>query len=183
MEEKIRKHLDDIYSEDKDVQGAAYMYLLEETEKPVSWAYGAWDELVEALAHKNNRVRSIAAQLLCNLAKSDPEGRMLNDFGSLLAVTKDHRFVTARHSLQAIWKVGLVGNQQKELVINSLEKRFYESVSEKNGRLVRYDILQDLRNLFDETGNEEFRTKALALIESEEDPKNKKKYAKLWRNT
>ena len=39
------------------------------------------------------QARSIAAQVLCNLALSDPDGRMLTDFPAQLAVTKDERFV------------------------------------------------------------------------------------------
>lgn len=181
MEDKIRTHLDQIYSEDRDQQGAAYMYLLAETGKGVDWAYEAWDEIVEALAHKNNRVRSIAAQLLSNLAQSDPDKRILADFEALLDVTRDERFVTARHCLQSIWKIGLAGEEQKELVISGLEKRFHECASEKNTTLIRFDILQDLHHLYDQTGDEDIRVKALELIEIEEDPKYQKKYTHLWK--
>jgi hypothetical protein len=45
------------------------------------------------------RSRAIAAQVLCNLAKSDPKNRMAKDFQALLNVTKDERFVTARRVL------------------------------------------------------------------------------------
>ncbi|MBN1581808.1 MAG: hypothetical protein JXA89_13975 [Anaerolineae bacterium] len=84
--------------------------------------------MVENLTHKNNRVRSVAAQILCNLAKSDPENRMLADF-ALFAVTRDERFVTARHALQALWKVGLAG--QQALLLAGFEGRFRECISEK----------------------------------------------------
>jgi hypothetical protein len=180
MEARIRTNLDNIYSDDKQLQGQAYMYLLEETRKPVGWAYEAWDEILAATAHKNNRVRSIASQLLCNLAKSDPDGRMLNDFEALLEVTRDERFVTARHCLQSIWKVGLVGEAHRELVIQGLDVRFRESTTEKNGTLMRFDILQVLWNLYENTGVEDIRAKALQLIETEGDPKYRKKYARLW---
>lgn len=60
---------------------------------------------------------------LCNLVNSDPENRLLADFDKLFAVTKDQRFVTARHSLQAIWKVGIAGEEQKALVVDSLVRR------------------------------------------------------------
>ena len=45
--------------------------------------------------------------MLANLTKSDPEKRILKDFDALLSVTKDERFVTARHTMQSIWKVAL----------------------------------------------------------------------------
>ena len=81
--------------------------------KPVDWAYDLWNEVVENLSHKDNHNRAIAAQVLCNLAKSDPEGRILKDFDTLLAVTRDARFVTARHCLQALWKVGAAGKNSR----------------------------------------------------------------------
>jgi hypothetical protein len=106
---------------------------------------------------------------------------MLKDFDALLAVTKDERFVTARHCLQAIWKVGLAGKQQQQLVVEGLETRFKECISEKNCTLIRYDIIQDLKNLYDEIKDETIREKALELIEIEEDLKYRKKYSIVWK--
>jgi hypothetical protein len=92
------------------------MQLLEATQTPVNWAYEVWDDLVRDLADEDNHVRAIAAQLLCNLAKSDPRGRILYDFDALLSMTRDERFVTARHSLQVIWKGGVAGERQRQRV-------------------------------------------------------------------
>jgi hypothetical protein len=181
VDKTTRTHLDNIRSEDGQLQNKAYGYLMEKTEKPVSWAYEAWDELVDELTHKDNHVRAIAAQVLANLAKSDPKGRMCKDFDKLLAVTKDERFVTARHCLQAIWKVGLAGKNAQQLVVKGLEQRYRECVAEKNGSLVRYDIIVDLRNLYNATTSSEIKEKALELIELEQDLKYKKKYAGVWR--
>lgn len=49
MDKILRTHLDNIRSTDAQLQNKAYMALMEETEKPVDWAYEAWDELVEGL--------------------------------------------------------------------------------------------------------------------------------------
>jgi hypothetical protein len=65
--------------------------------------------------------------------------------------------------------------------IKSLVDRFNHCVDEKNGTLIRFDMIQGLRNLFDVQKDEEIKRIALDLIESEEDPKYKKKYASLWR--
>jgi hypothetical protein len=181
MDKTIRTYLDNIYSEDGQLQNKAYLFLMKETEKPVTWTYEAWDELIEGLTHKDNHVRAISAQLLANLAKSDPKGRMFKDFDKLLAVTKDERFVTARHTLQSIWKVGLAGKNAQQMVVKGLEKRFHECITEKNCTLIRYDIIVDLRNLYDATTSSEIKEKALELIETEKDPKYKKKYATVWR--
>lgn len=107
---------------------------------------------------------------------------MLADFDALLSVTKDKRFVTARHSLQALWKVGAAGEEQKALLLDALQTRFKECVAEKNTTLIRCDIIQDFRNLYDEVQDEAIREKALQLIETEEDLKYRKKYAALWRS-
>jgi len=154
---------------------------MELTEKPVNWAYEAWDALVEGLTHKDNHVRAISSQLLANLGKSDPKGRMSRDFDKLLNVTKDEKFVTARHCIQNIWKVGLGGRKTEQLVVNGLEKRYRECVSEKNGSLIRYDILVSMRNLYNATASSEIKDKALELIELEEDSKYKKKYTGVWK--
>ena len=181
MNKAIRTHLDNIRSEDGELQNKAYYALMEETEKPVDWGYEAWDELVEGLTHKDNHVRAISSQLLANLAKSDPKGRMLKDFDKLLNVTKDEKFVTARHCLQSIWKVGLGGKNQQIMVVKGLEKRYKECVKEKNGSLIRYDILVGLKNLYDATTSSEIKEKALELIELEKNLKYKKKYAAVWK--
>jgi hypothetical protein len=95
---------------------------------------------------------------------------------------KDERFVTARHCMQALWKVGAAGKKQRKLLVESLEGRFRECIAEKNCTLIRYDIVQSLRNVYDAVGDEAVKAKALELIEREADLKYRKKYASLWRN-
>ena len=181
MDKTIRMHLDNIRSTDGQLQNGSYMTLMEKTEKPVDWAYEVWDELVEGLTHKDNHIRAICGQLLGNLGKSDPKGRMFKDFDKLLNVTKDERFVTARHTMQNIWKVGLGGKKTQQLVVKGLEKRFKECINEKNCTLIRYDINVALRNLYNATSSSEIKEKALELIELEDDVKFKKKYASVWK--
>jgi hypothetical protein len=181
MDKITRTQLDNLWSEDRELQNKAFTYILEATDKPVDWAYEAWDELLANLSHKDNHNRAIAAQVLANLAKSDPKGRMLKDFEALLAVTKDERFVTARHCLQSLWKVGAAGKKQQKIYMEGLERRFKECITEKNCTLIRYDILQSLRNVYDSVKDEKIKEKALELIETEEDLKYSKKYSTLWR--
>ena len=59
---------------------------------------------------------------------------------------------------------------------------FRNCLDEKNYTLVRFDIIQDLRNLYDEVKDEDIKQKALALIEEVDDPKYQKKYANVWKN-
>jgi hypothetical protein len=181
MDNEVRKHLNNLRSEERELQNQAFFYLLEATEKPVDWAYEVWDDLVQDLRHKDNHRRAIAAQILCRLSKSDPENRMQRDFSALMAVTKDDRFVTARHCLQSIWRVGAASKEMQETVLEALADRFQNCVAEKNCTLIRYDIIQGLRNLYDEVKDEKIKAKALELIELEEDPKYKKKYRSVWK--
>jgi hypothetical protein len=182
LNKTIQTNLNSLWSEDRQLQNKALFHVLGLTEGPVNWAYEVWDELVENLSHKDNHNRAIAAQVLCNLAKSDPQNRMLKDLHALLAVTKDERFVTARHCMQALWKVGAAGKQQQELLVDGLERRFDECLAEKNCTLIRYDIIQSLANLYDAVHDEGVRAKALEWIEREADLKYRKKYASLWRH-
>lgn len=181
MDKLTRTHLDNIRSKDRELQNKAFFYVLNMTEKSVDWAYDVWDEMVTGLTHEDNHVRAIAAQVLCNLAKSDPKNRILKDFEALLDVTKDDRFVTARHCMQALWKVGVAGKQQQKIYMEGLERRFKECITEKNCTLIRYDILQSMRNVYDAAKDKKIKEKALELIETEEDLKYRKKYATLWR--
>jgi hypothetical protein len=54
-------------------------------------------------------------------------------------------------------------------------------VTEKNGKLIRYDILVSMRNVYNEVGDEAIQEKAQALIASEKDVKNQKKCAGVWK--
>ncbi len=182
MDTHIQAMLDNLRSDDKTGQNEAFFAVLALTDQPVDWAYAVWDELVSDLRHSDNHRRAIAAQMLCNLAKSDPDHRILRDFDVLLNVTRDERFVTARHCLQALWKVGVVAPAQRQRLLEGLELRYNECVTEKNSTLIRYDILQSLRNVYDVVPDEVIKAKALQWIELEADPKYRKKYATLWRS-
>jgi hypothetical protein len=155
--------------------------VMEATDGQVAWAYDVWDDMLMALRSKDAHRRAIASQVLCNLAKSDPEGRMLKDFDQVFAITRDPRFVTARHCLQAVWKVGVVSDQHQALVVDRLAGRFRDCAAEKNATLIRYDIVVDLFKIHAATSDEAVKKQALALIETEDDPKYRKKYANVWR--
>lgn len=151
------------------------------SEGPVDWAYEIWDDLICMLADGDNRQRSIAAQVLCNLAKSDPKQRVVADLRQLLEVTKDKRFVTARHCLQSLWKVGVAGEAQRKVLLQGLASRFEECTAEKNCTLIRYDIVVVLRRVYDETRDEQLRALAQTWIATEQNLEYQKKYSTVWR--
>jgi hypothetical protein len=174
--------LEDLRSSDPVRQNHAFRLLLQATDAtPVDWGYEVWDDLLRTLADGDNRQRSIAAQVLSNLAKSDPKERMLKDLAALLKVTKDERFVTARHCLQSLWKIGIAGELQRKALVKGLDARFKECKTEKNCTMIRYDILVVLRRVFDLVNDEQIRRTAERLMNMEEDPKYRKKYATAWR--
>jgi hypothetical protein len=106
---------------------------------------------------------------------------MLTDLPQLWEVTKDEKFVTARHSLQSFWKVGLAGAEQKDLVMAYMIDRFKNATNEKNYTLIRFDILQNMKHLYDQLEDEAIKQTAMDLIETVEEEKYKKKYKSVWR--
>jgi hypothetical protein len=181
VDEALRLMLDDVRSSDGATRNRAYQHVIDVTDNPVDWAYEVWDRVVSDLRHKDNHVRAIAAQLLCNLAKSDPELRILHDLPALLELTKDSRFVTARHCMQALWKVGAAGEAQRAAYQAGMVRRFVECGTEKNWSLIRFDVLQSMRNVYVATGDDSIRMTAHELIDSEADLRYRKKYAGLWK--
>ncbi len=67
------------------------------------------------------------------------------------------------------------------MVVERLTGRFRNCVTEKNATLIRYDIIEDLRKLYDATQDEQVRETALTLIATEDDRKYCTKYARVWR--
>ena len=181
MDSVTQSYFENLEAKDKDVQFEAFKSILAATKEEVDWAYEVWDQLKEWLTDADNHRRSRAAQFLSGLAISDPEKRMLDDFSELWKVTKDPKFVTARHSLQSIWKVGLAGDEQKEMVMNHIVDRFQNGADEKHYTLIRFDMIQGLKNLYDELKDEAIKQTAMDLIELEEDSKYRKKYMSVWK--
>ena len=181
MHAQIALNLDNLRSSDHTLQDAAFQFFIHATKEPVDWAYEVWDELLATLKEGDNRQRAIASQVLCNLARSDPENRMLQDLKALLLVTRDERFVTARHCMQSLWKIGIAGESQRNALVEMLIHRFCECATEKNCTLIRYDILECLRRIHDQIPDEALRATATMLINTEPDAKYRKKYATLWR--
>ncbi|MEQ9363476.1 MAG: hypothetical protein RIF32_04495 [Leptospirales bacterium] len=177
-----RQHLNNLRGKDRELRYAAFQYLLKQTDQSVDWAYEAWEELVNLLESKDNHERSIAAQLLSNLAKSDPEGRLFTDLDKIMRITRDEKFVTARHALQSLWKVGVTSDALRTQVIRRLSRCFRECADEKNHTLIRYDIIEVFRKIFDTAPTQSIKIISLKLIETEENPKYRKKYLSLWKD-
>ena len=93
---------------------------------------------------------------------------MSKDLAALLRVSKDEHFVTARHCLQSLWKVGVAGEPQRNALLKGLVLRFEECTSEKNCTLIRYDILVVLRRVYDLVSDQNVQATAERLMAREE---------------
>ena len=71
MELRLRSKVDLLHLEDAEARYAAFQELLALARSPVDWAYEVWDELKELTRKGDNHQRTIALQLLCELASAD----------------------------------------------------------------------------------------------------------------
>jgi hypothetical protein len=172
---------DDLWSDEPDRRQAAYEQALADTVDEVAWAEEVWDETVERLTDDDNHTRSIAAQVLCHLARSAPD-RAAADLPSIVEVTHDERFVTARHTLQAMWRVGLAGETCRARVTDTLETRFLNCGDEKNSTLIRNDIVEALGRIHRIDPNAGIDRLVTELIGHETDAKYRTKYERTWRS-
>jgi len=181
MDDTIKSYFANLEGKDKNLQYEAFQNIIHATTERVDWSYEVWDQLIGWLTDRDNHRRARAGQFLSALAISDPEKRMLHDFPALWEVTKDSKFVTARHTIQSIWKVGLAGQEQREMLLNHIIDRFKNGMDEKNYTLIRYDMIVGLKNLYDEVKDEQIKEIAMDLIEYEQDSKYQKKYMSAWK--
>jgi len=176
MDELVKMLLNKLSSKDDRERMGALKRVLELTESKVVWIYEAWDGLFALLNDQNSFKRSIAVIVLCNLAKSDHEERLHGSLDLILKHTRDEKFVTSRQCLQNIWKIALTGRDNYDRIVSHLEKRFSECANEKHYNLLRQDIIQSFRNIYDSTGNEKVLNKARGLLLLEKEDKYRKRY-------
>jgi len=181
MNARVRKLFTARESGDRSSAYEAFVSLMKLTENPVPWSYDVWDQMLQDLSHKDGHKRAFAAQMLAHLAISDPEDRMRRDFAALATVMRDDKTVTARHALQSIWRVGLAGKARQKQVVDALAKRFSECASEKNGSLVRTDVITSLGWLLRAVGDPAIESRVETLIASETDPGSQRKQRACWR--
>ncbi len=176
MESNVKEYINNLKSTDDKVRLAALRHVLEMTEGKVDWVYEVWDDLVRRLDDENSYQRSIAIMVLCNLAKSDLQGRLAGSLDGILAHTRDEKFITSRQCIQNIWKVALLDSLVREKVVAHLETRFEGCAQEKHYNLIRQDIIQSIRILYDQTGDDGLLVKAKDLVLLEKEEKYRKKY-------
>ena len=176
MDKDVKRYMEDLVSSDDKVRMNALDAVLKLTDKKVAWVYDIWDDLFEMLEHENSFHRSIAIKVICNLAKSDSEDRLSKSIDFLLAHTKDEKFITSRQCIQSVWKVAVASKRSRKKVLGLLEKRFRECPDEKHYNLIRTDIIQSIKFIYDTEKDDKLLTLAQTLITEEKDVKYRKKY-------
>lgn len=183
MKAEMRQAIDELGSRDDQVRFKALTAVLKATEEIVTWPEEIWDNLAARLEHENSYQRSIAAMVLCNLAKSDSSNRMRGVIGKLLPLTEDEKFITSRQTIQNVWKVAATGISHQKKIVDHLAGLFERCGEQRHGNLLRLDIIQSLRKLYDQRGGASVRYTALRLIGTEADAKDQKKLAAHWKGT
>lgn len=176
MNKKVKESIDNLASTNDKIRLAALQTILKITDNKVDWSYDVWDDLVEKLDNENSYQRSIAILVLCNLAKSDSENRIGGVLPRLLAHTRDEKFITSRQCLQNIWKVAASSRQAKNLVLDHLEQQFATCAEEKHYNLIRQDIIQSIRLLYDYEEDDRLLARAKEMAQKEKEVKYRKKY-------
>ncbi len=176
MNKDVKESIDNLASSDVKTRFAALQTILSLTEEKVDWVYEVWNTLVDKLDDENSYQRSIGILVLCNLAKSDPENLIEACLPRLLALTRDEKFITSRQCIQNIWKVAASNSRSRDLVLDHLEKQFAECAGEKHYNLIRLDIIQSMRLLYDCEQDGKLLARARELVKTEKEEKYRKKY-------
>lgn len=182
MEQEVLQYFVILRDGNQQEKMRAFEQLMIQLNEPVDWTYAVWEQLVQSLTAPDVSRRGCACQLLCALAAhSDPEERVLDDFTKIWAVTFDETFEIARQSLSSIWKIGIAGKVQRELVVAHLANRYVHCMKEENYTIIRLEIMESLRKLYTITSEKRIEDLAKSLIEQEADSLTRQQYASLWK--
>ena len=176
MNTDFKESIDNLESKNDTIRLNALESILNISEEQVDWVYEVWDHLVGKLDDENSYQRTGAIRVLCNLVKSDSENRILSCLDRLLDHTRDDKFITSRICIQNIWKIAATNRQAGEIIIGHLEKQFEDCAQGKHYNLVRQDILQSMRQLFDHEKDDRILIIAREMVKQEKEEKYRKKY-------
>jgi hypothetical protein len=176
MDREINEQFDNLESTNDILRMNALKQVMLLTDNKVNWVYEVWDLLINKLNNENSFQRSIAIFVLCNLAKSDKENRMAKLLPKILAHTKDDKFITSRQCILNVWKIAATSKQMQEKVVKYLESRYKECLTEKHYNLLRQDIIQTIRFLYNSNNDKTLLTLCKKLIAQEIEDKYRKKY-------
>jgi hypothetical protein len=110
------------------------------------------------------------------------DGRILSALDALVHVTRDERFVTARHCPRSLWKVGLAGPRAPGAAHRA--GRPLPRLRHREERHPdRNDIILGLKKLHDAVADPEAEATAREFIALEPDERYRPTYAGRWKPT
>jgi hypothetical protein len=145
----------------------------------VDWFASYREVLLKKLADENSYQRSIAAMLLCNLAKSARSGELDGILDAMLPLADDEKFITQRQYLQNIWKAAVADGACRDRIVRQMIEEFNVSAARKHCNLLRLDIMSTMIQILRHEDTEDLRNAIGAMIDSETDEKSRKKYLKM----
>lgn len=179
MEEKLKKLFDQLASKNNTLRKEALDILLKKTEEKVDWFDDAFGVLIGKLDEDNSFQRSIGVMLLANLAKSDTTRVLAGYIDNIVGHTRDEKFITARQTIQNLWKFAVVNEEYKTTIVKHLTEQFADCIYGKHYNLIRLDIAQAMYDIYKVDGDDRLVEHIRELVEIEDDPKHKKKYLKV----
>jgi hypothetical protein len=179
MNEDVPTLIEMLSLKDDTARYSAFQALLRLTETPVDWFGSHRGALARKLADENSYQRSIAAMLLCNLAKSAKSGEFDGILDAMMPLADDEKFITQRQYLQNIWKVAIADGAYRDRIVRQMIEEFNLSAARKHCNLLRLDILSTMIQIMRHEDAEDLRNAIGAMIDSETDEKSRKKYLKM----
>ena len=144
MNEEILELLRDLDSVDGNMRKPAFDRLIAITDEPVDWLEDVFEALKTKLYSKNAFQRSIGVMLLSNMAKSDKSDRLALCADRCFELLSDEKFMTARLTAQAVWKIAIARPSLRAKTVDALMHALGNSNASPHPNLIRQDIVLSL---------------------------------------
>ena len=145
MANEIGVLIAELSTKDDVVRKSALDKLMALSERRVDWIYDHLDTLCAKLEFENSFQRNIGAMLIANLAKSDIQGKLESVISCFIARMDDEKFITARITLQAAWRFGIVNESYaKHIAVGLVDSLIHNRHLSTHGNLIRLDAVTSL---------------------------------------
>jgi hypothetical protein len=126
--------------------------------------YPEWNYFVELLDSDNSYHRSIAAQLIANLAQADAENRLEGFFDRYFALLDDEKIITARQFAQHVGRIARAKPHLQARVAERLLAVDQTHHTESRKDLLKGDIIAAFDEFFADSPDQE---RILAFVEQQ----------------
>jgi hypothetical protein len=112
--------LNSILSHRDEERYPAFQVVLIVSEQQPAALYPAWKQFESMLGSQNSYFRSIALQVIANLAKADTENHFEKIFDSYFNVLRSNKTITAIYATNNAWKIALAKPELQGKITNLL---------------------------------------------------------------